>query len=167
MYAIVDIAGQQFKVEKDQEIFVHRLDGEEGSKVKFNDVMLLDNEGKVVVGTPFVKGASISAKILSHEKGDKVTVFHKKRRKGYQKANGHRQFFSKIQIEAIAEKEVAAKKETAKKAAPKKEEVKAEKVVAEKKETVKKAAPKKAAAPKAKKETAAPKAKASTKETDK
>ncbi|MBU1011682.1 MAG: 50S ribosomal protein L21 [Bacteroidetes bacterium] len=160
MYAIVDIAGQQFKVEKDQEIFVHRLEGEEGSEVKFSDVMLLDVDGKVSVGTPFVKGASISAKILSHEKGDKVTVFHKKRRKGYQKANGHRQYFSKIQIELIAENEAAAKKETAK-AAVKTVEPKAEAVV-EKIETVKKAA-----APKAKKEATAPKAKVAKKKTDK
>ena len=168
MYAIVDIAGQQFKVEKDQAIFVHRLEGEEGSEVKFNDVLLLDVDGKVSVGTPFVKGASISAKILSHEKADKIKVFHKKRRKGYQKENGHRQYLSKIQIELIAENEAAAKKENVK-AAPKKEEPKAEvvKAVAEKKETVKKAAPKKTAAPKAKKEAPVKKAKAATKKADK
>ncbi len=177
MYAIVDIAGQQFKVEKDQAIFVHRLEGEEGSEVKFNDVLLLDDDGKVSVGTPFLKGASISAKILSHEKADKIKVFHKKRRKGYQKENGHRQYLSKIQIESIAATEAAAKKETAK-AAPKTEAVKeaapkaepkakASKAAAEKKETVKKVAPKKAAAPKAKKEAPATKAKAPTKKADK
>lgn len=177
MYAIVDIAGQQFKVEKDQAIFVHRLEGEEGSEVKFNDVLLLDDDGKVSVGTPFLKGASISAKILSHEKADKIKVFHKKRRKGYQKENGHRQYLSKIQIESIAATETAAKKETAK-AAPKKvaekaaapkaePKAKAPKAAAEKKETVKKAAPKKAAAPKAKKEAPAAKAKAPTKKADK
>lgn len=173
MYAIVDIAGQQFKVGKDQAIFVHRLEGEEGSEVKFNDVLLLDDDGKVSVGTPFLKGASISAKILSHEKADKIKVFHKKRRKGYQKENGHRQYLSKIQIESIAATETAAKKETAK-AAPKKvaapkaePKAKAPKAAAEKKETVKKAAPKKAAAPKAKKEAPAAKAKAPTKKADK
>ncbi len=162
MYAIVDIAGQQFKVEKGQEIFVHRLEDKEGSKVNFDEVLLLDKDGKVSVGTPFVKGISVSAKILSHDKGDKIMVFKKKRRKGYQKENGHRQYLSKIQIEEIGKpaakkvapkkeaepkKEVAAKKVAPKKvAAPKKETV-AKKVAAPKKETTaKKAAPKKAAA---------------------
>jgi len=121
MYAIVDIAGQQFKVEKDQEIFVHRLEGDEGSKVKFSEVLLLDEEGKVTVGKPFIKDATITAKILSHDKGDKITVFHKKRRKGYQKANGHRQQFSKIVIEGIAKaKKAAPKKATTAKATTKK-----------------------------------------------
>ncbi|HOY31319.1 MAG TPA: 50S ribosomal protein L21 [Bacteroidales bacterium] len=101
MYAIVDIAGQQFKVEKEQEIFVHRLEGEEGSDVTFEKVLLIDESGNVKVGTPNVEGASISAKILSHLKGDKTIVFKKKRRKGYQKANGHRQYLTKIQIENI------------------------------------------------------------------
>lgn len=101
MYAIVDIAGQQFKVEKDSKIFVHRLEGEEGATVEFENVLLLDNDGKVKVGTPTVKGAKVSAKILSHDKGDKVLVFKKKRRKGYQKMNGHRQSFTRIQIEEI------------------------------------------------------------------
>jgi large subunit ribosomal protein L21 len=101
MYAIVDIAGQQYKVEKEQELFVHRLEGEEGSAVNFENVLLIDESGKVKVGTPNVKGASVSAKILSHMKGDKVIVFKKKRRKGYQKANGHRQYMTKIQIEDI------------------------------------------------------------------
>lgn len=157
MYAIVDIAGQQFKVEKGQEIFVHRLEDKEGSKVNFDEVLLLDEDGKISVGTPFVKGISVSAKILSHDKGDKITVFKKKRRKGYQKENGHRQYLSKIQIEEIgkpAVKKAAPKKEAepkkevaAKKAAPKKETV-AKKAAAPKKETTAKkaAAPKKAAA---------------------
>ncbi len=101
MYAIVDIAGQQFKVEKEQEVFVHRLEGEEGSSVTFDKVLLIENAGKVAVGAPRVEGATISAKILSHLKGDKVIVFKKKRRKGYQKSNGHRQYLTKIQIEAI------------------------------------------------------------------
>ncbi len=101
MYAIVDIAGQQFKVEQGQEIFVHRLEGEEGANVEFNDVLLIDNEGKVSVGTPHVDGASINAKIITHLKGDKVLVFKKKRRKGYQKENGHRQYLSKVLIEKI------------------------------------------------------------------
>ena len=101
MYAIVDIAGQQFKVEKGQEIFVHRLEDKEGSKVNFDEVLLLDEDGKVSVGTPFVKGISVSAKILSHDKGDKITVFKKKRRKGYRVLNGHRQDLTQILIEEI------------------------------------------------------------------
>ncbi len=101
MYAIVDIAGQQFKVEKEQEIFVHRLQAEEGTSVTFEKVLLVENAGKVAVGAPVVNGATITAKILSHLKGDKVLVFKKKRRKGYQKCNGHRQFLTKIQIENI------------------------------------------------------------------
>lgn len=101
MYAIVEIAGQQFKVENNQEIFVHRLSGDEGSAVTFDRVLLVDNGGKVSVGAPAVAGASISAKILTHVKGDKVLVFKKKRRKGYQKMNGHRQAFTKVKIESI------------------------------------------------------------------
>ncbi len=101
MYAIVEIAGQQFKVEQGQEIFVHRLEGEEGSNVSFDNVLLVDNEGKVAVGTPKVEGASVNAKIVAHTKGDKVLVFKKKRRKGYQKENGHRQYLSKVLIEKI------------------------------------------------------------------
>ena len=102
MYAIVEIAGQQFKVEKDQQIFVHRLDAEEGSKVDFEKVLLVDNDGKVNVGAPAVKGAKVTAKVVSHVKGDKVLVFKKKRRKGYQKLNGHRQVFTQITIESIS-----------------------------------------------------------------
>lgn len=101
MYAIVEIAGQQFKVKKDQQIFVHRLDAEEGAKLDFDKVLLVDNEGEINVGAPAVKGAKVSAKVLSHLKGDKVLVFKKKRRKGYQKLNGHRQQFTQIQIESI------------------------------------------------------------------
>lgn len=101
MYAIVEIAGQQFKVENNQEIFVHRLSGDEGSAVTFDRVLLVDNGGAVSVGAPAVDGASVNAKILSHVKGDKVIVFKKKRRKGYQKLNGHRQSFTKVKIESI------------------------------------------------------------------
>lgn len=101
MYAIVDIAGQQFKVEKGQEVFVHRLEGDEGKKMEFDKVLLVDNDGKVQVGTPTVEGAMVSGKIVSHLKGDKVIVFKKKRRKGYQKSNGHRQYLSKVLIEKI------------------------------------------------------------------
>jgi len=101
MYAIVEIAGQQFKVEKSQKIFVHRLNAGEGSKVDFDNVLLIDNNGKVNVGAPSISGAKVSATVLNHLKGEKVLVFKKKRRKGYQKLNGHRQFLSYIQIEEI------------------------------------------------------------------
>ena len=101
MYAIVDIAGQQFKVEKDCRLYVHRLQAEEGSTVEFNKVLLIDNDGKVTVGAPEVANAKVTAKVLSHLKGDKVTVFKKIRRKGYQVRNGHRQCFTSIQIEDI------------------------------------------------------------------
>jgi large subunit ribosomal protein L21 len=101
MYAIVDIAGQQFKVAKDQQIFVHRLQGDEGASIEFDKVLLVDNGGKVSVGAPTLNGSKVTATILSHLKGDKVIVFKKKRRKGYKKKNGHRQFFTKIQINSI------------------------------------------------------------------
>ena len=101
MYAIVEIAGQQFKVEQGQEVFVHRLVGEEGAKVEFDKVLLVDNEGSVKIGAPIVEGAKIDGKIVSHLRGDKVLVFKKKRRKGYQKQNGHRQDLSKVLIEKI------------------------------------------------------------------
>ena len=120
MYAIVEIAGQQFKVAKDQKVYVHRLQGEEGSKVTFDNVLLVEDKGNVTIGAPAIEGASVTAQILSHLKGDKVIVFKKKRRKGYKKKNGHRQYLSEIQIESIAAS--GSKKATAKKAAPKKEE---------------------------------------------
>lgn len=101
MYAIVEIAGQQFKVEKDKKLFVHRLDAEQGDSLDFEKVLLVDNDGKVAVGTPIVKGAKVTAKVLEHVKGDKVIVFKKKRRKGYKKKNGHRQLFTQIQVETI------------------------------------------------------------------
>ena len=101
MFAIVSIAGQQFKVEEGQQIFVHRLAANEGDSVSFDAVHLLDNDGKVTVGTPNVKGASIKASVLAHVKGDKVIVFHKNRRKGYRKKNGHRQALTKIKIDSI------------------------------------------------------------------
>jgi large subunit ribosomal protein L21 len=121
MYAIVEIAGQQFKVAKDQKVFVHRLQGEEGSNVTFDNVLLVDN-GSVTIGAPAIEGAAVTAKILNHLKGDKVIVFKKKRRKGYRVKNGHRQSLTQIQIESIAAS--GAKKATAKKAAPKAEAVK-------------------------------------------
>tara|TARA_B110000503_G_scaffold57611_1_gene92265 strand:- start:146 stop:646 length:501 start_codon:yes stop_codon:yes gene_type:complete len=122
MYAIVEIAGQQFKVAKDQKVYVHRLPGEAGSKVTFDTIFLLDDNGSVSVGAPAIEGASVSAQILNHLKGDKVIVFKKKRRKGYIKKNGHRQALTEILIESIAAS--GSKKAAPKKAAPKKEEVK-------------------------------------------
>lgn len=101
MYAIVEIAGQQFKIEKDHKIFVHRLKAEEGSQVTFDRVMLVDNDGTVKVGAPTLTGATVSATVLNHLKGEKVLVFKKKRRKGYQKMNGHRQYMTAIKIDDI------------------------------------------------------------------
>ncbi len=101
MYAIVDILGQQFKVEKDQKVYVNRLEQAEGQQVEFSAVLLVENDENVKVGTPIVEGAKVTAKVLSHLKGDKVLVFKKKRRKGYQTMNGHRQSLTRIQIESI------------------------------------------------------------------
>ncbi|TXD51600.1 MULTISPECIES: 50S ribosomal protein L21 [unclassified Polaribacter] len=123
MYAIVEMAGQQFKVAKDQKVYVHRLQGEAGSKVTFDNVLLLDDAGNVTIGAPAIEGASVTAQILNHLKGDKVIVFKKKRRKGYIKKNGHRQYLSEIQIESITT--TGAKKSAEKEVAPK-EEAKAE-----------------------------------------
>ncbi len=101
MYVIVEIAGQQFKAEKGRKLYVHRLKEEEGSSVSFDRVLLTDSDGQVKVGAPVVKGASVNAKVIKHLKDDKVLVFKKKRRKGYQKLNGHRQCLTQIQIEEI------------------------------------------------------------------
>ena len=153
MYAIVEIAGQQFKVAKDQKVFVHRLEEKEGSKVSFDKVLLLD-DGKVTIGAPVIENAVVTAKVLSHLKGDKVIVFKKKRRKGFKKKNGHRQYLSEIQIEGISTK-APAKKAAAKTEAPKAEK----KVVAKKAAPAKKTATTEAKAPaKAAPKKAAPKA---------
>ena len=101
MYAIVEIAGQQFKVQKDQKIFVHRLDAKEGKKVEFNDILLIDDGKKVTLGAPAIEGAKVTAEVNEHVKGDKVIVFRKKRRKGYRKKNGHRQSFTALTIKTI------------------------------------------------------------------
>jgi large subunit ribosomal protein L21 len=144
MYAIVEIAGQQFKVEKDQRYYVHQLEGNPGSNVTFENVLLLDDNGKVSVGAPAVKGVQVKAKIEQHLKGDKVIVFKKKRRKGYAVKNGHRQRLTEVLIEEIGKKAAPKKAATSE---PKKETVKATtaapKKAAPKKEAVKKAAPKK------------------------
>ena len=114
MYAIVEIAGQQFKVSKDLKVYVNRLTNEEGSKVSFDKVLLLDDNGTITLGAPAIEGASVEAKVLQHLKGDKVIVFKKKRRKGYKKRNGHRQYLTQIVIEGISAsgtKKVAPKAE--------------------------------------------------------
>lgn len=145
MYAIVEIAGHQYKVQKDQQIFVNRLQDDEGAKVQFDDVLLIEDGGKVTVGAPVISGAAVTAKVERHLKGDKVIVFKKKRRKGYKKKNGFRAYLTEIKIEGIvasgakASKKAALKKETTPKAAAPKKEVVA-----------------KAAAPKVEKPKAAP-----------
>ena len=101
MYAIVEIAGRQFKVEKGRKLYVNRLQGDEGSSVSFDKVLLTDNDGQVKIGTPVVEGAVVNATILKHLKDDKVIVFKKRRRKGYQVKNGHRQYLTQIQIDEI------------------------------------------------------------------
>jgi large subunit ribosomal protein L21 len=101
MYAIVEIAGQQFKVERGNKVYVHRLEAKEGAKIEFENVLLLDNGGKISVGNPTVDGAKVAATVISHLKGDKVIIFKKKRRKGYQKWNNHRQSFTQILIQGV------------------------------------------------------------------
>lgn len=101
MYAIVEIQGQQFKVEKDYKVYVHRLEAEEGAQVEFENVLLVEDGSNIKIGTPKVEGAKVTAKVLAHLKGDKVIVFRKRRRKTYRKKNGHRQYLTQIQIEAI------------------------------------------------------------------
>ncbi|TXN38019.1 50S ribosomal protein L21 [Flagellimonas hymeniacidonis] len=148
MYAIVEMAGQQFKVAKDQKVYVHRLQTEEGKKVTFDKVLLLDDGGNVTVGAPVIEGAAVEAKVVKHLKGDKVIVFKKKRRKGYRVKNGHRQSLTEIIVEGIvakgAKKAAPAKAKAEKPAAEPKKAV-AAKTEAPKKEAPKKAAPKKAA----------------------
>jgi large subunit ribosomal protein L21 len=101
MYAIVEIAGHQYKVRKDQQIYVNRLPQAEGESIQLDRVMLVDNNGDVKVGAPVISGATVDAKVVSHLKADKVIVFKKKRRKGYQKSNGHRQHISLVEITNI------------------------------------------------------------------
>ena len=141
MYAIVEMAGQQFKVAKDQKVYVHRLQEDEGKKVTFDKVLLLEDGGNVTIGAPVIEGAAVEAKVVKHLKGDKVIVFKKKRRKGYQKKNGHRQYLTEIVVEGIVAK-------GAKKAAPAKAKAEA-KPAAEPKKAEKKAEAPKKEAPKA------------------
>ena len=127
MYAIVEISGRQFKVEKKQKLFVNRLDAKEGKKVSFENVLMVNDGTKFSVGTPNVSGAQVDAKVLKHLKSDKVIVFKKKRRKGYKVRNGHRQAITEIEISDIltgVSKKAAPAKKEAKKAAPAKKEAK-------------------------------------------
>jgi large subunit ribosomal protein L21 len=141
MYAIVEIAGQQFKVEEGKKIFVHRLEMEEGKQIEFEKVLLIEDEGKITIGEPTIKDAVVEGKVLDHMRGDKVIVFKKKRKKGYRIKNGHRQNFTQVEILSINGKS------SPKKAAPKKEEAKpAEVNAAEEAPKAKKAAAKNPAA---------------------
>lgn len=115
MYAIVEIAGQQFKAEEGKTIFVHRLEAEKDSFVEFDRVLLIEEGDNVMVGEPVVPGYVVEGKVLDHVKGDKVIVFKKKRKKGYRVKNGHRQLFSQLEITAIGEKGKLVRKETPKK----------------------------------------------------
>ncbi|MDP5101530.1 MAG: 50S ribosomal protein L21 [Nonlabens sp.] len=142
MYAIVEIAGQQFKIEKDQKVFVHRLQEEEGATLSLDKVLLVGDGDNITLGAPAIEGAFAEAKVLGHLKGDKVIVFKKKRRKGYRKKNGHRQYLTQIQISSISLSGGTKKADApakAKKAAPVKEDAPV------KESPAKKAAPKKAA----------------------
>jgi large subunit ribosomal protein L21 len=140
MYAIVEIAGQQFKVEQGKKIFVHRLEAEEGTQIEFDQVLLIEDEGKITIGEPVIKDALVEGKVLDHMRGDKVIVFKKKRKKGYRIKNGHRQNFTQVEIVSINGKS------SPKKATQKKEEVKVAEVnVTEEPSVEKKAAEKKPA----------------------
>ncbi|MDC6351080.1 50S ribosomal protein L21 [Zeaxanthinibacter sp. PT1] len=134
MYAIVEIAGQQFKVAKDQKVYVHRLKEEEGNKVTFDNVLLLEDGSDITIGAPAIDGASVEAKVIKHLKGDKVIVFKKKRRKGYRKKNGHRQYLTELVISDIVAKGSKKKEAPKAKAEPKKEETAAKAAPKAKKE---------------------------------
>jgi len=141
MYAIVEIAGQQFKVEEGKKIFVNRLEAEEGKKIEFNQVLLLDDEGKIIIGEPLIKDAFVEGKVLSHPRGDKVIVFKKKRKKGYRVKNGHRQNLTQVEIISINGKSTPKKHTVKKETAPAPEEpVKEEKKAETKKHAAKKPA---------------------------
>ena len=181
MYAIIDVAGQQFKVEKGQKIFVHLLDEKEGDTVDFENVLLIDNDGKISIGEPLIKSAFVEGQILEHQKGDKAIVFMKNGTQGYKVRNGHRQQFSHIEIlsinetgagKKIKEKPVAAKAAPKTKAPPSKTKddkvVKAEKTKATKAVAKKPAAKKTTTAakkPTAKKPAAAKKTESGAKKT--
>jgi large subunit ribosomal protein L21 len=144
MYAIVEIAGQQFKVEEGKKIFVHKLDLKEGDKISFDQVLLVDDEGKITVGEPLVKEAFVEGQVINQVKGDKVIVFKKKRKKGYRVKNGHRQQFTQVEIISINGKRTKPVKPAKKEAAPAAEEIVKEEPVEKKKPVSKKTVSKKA-----------------------
>jgi large subunit ribosomal protein L21 len=162
MYAIVEIAGQQFKVEEGKNIFVHRLEVENEEKVEFDQVLLIEDEGKIIIGEPTIKDALVEGKVLEQVRGDKVIVFKKKRKKGYRIRNGHRQYFTQVQIVSIKEK--AVKKASKKEDAVVSESVVESVVAAETKVAVKKPAAKKAAVSKSVEKSATAKKPAAKKE---
>jgi large subunit ribosomal protein L21 len=162
MYAIVEIAGQQFKVEEGKNIFVHRLEVENEEKVEFDQVLLIEDEGKIIIGEPTIKDALVEGKVLEQVRGDKVIVFKKKRKKGYRIRNGHRQYFTQVQIVSIKEK--AVKKASKKEDAVVSESVVESVVAAETKVAVKKPAAKKAAVSKSGEKSATAKKPAAKKE---
>lgn len=143
MYAIVEIAGQQFKVEQGKKIFVHRLEVEEGKKIDFDKVLLIEDEGNITIGEPLIKDAVVEGKVIDHVRGDKVIVFKKKRKKGYRVKNGHRQNFTGVEIISINGKSAPTRKASPKKEAKAAEENAGNEAVAEKKAPVKKSAEKK------------------------
>ena len=145
MYAIVEIAGQQFKVEEGKKIFVHRLEAEEGANVEFEKVLLIEDDGKITIGEPVISDYVVDGVVLDHMRGDKVIVFKKKRKKGYRIKNGHRQNFSQVEIVSIGLK--GAPKKAVKKAEPKVKAKASEEPVKEKKTPAKKVAVKKEEAP--------------------
>jgi large subunit ribosomal protein L21 len=145
MYAIVEIAGQQFKVEEGKKIFVHRLEVEDEKEIEFDKVLLIEDEGKIIIGDPTIKDALVEGKILNHVRGDKVIVFKKKRKKGYRIKNGHRQNFTQVEIVSIKEKagrKSVKKEETIITASVKEPVAAVEKKSTEKKPAVKKPASK-------------------------
>lgn len=160
MYAIVEIAGQQFKVERGNKVYVHRLNANEGAKVEFDKVYLLDNAGKISIGSPTVEGAKVVATVIEHLKGDNVIIFKKNRRKGYQKWNGHRQHLTQLLIQGVLGKGETLKDELTSEKAVRNYSLRIETANALKRKAVresmngiapvveKKAAPKKAAAKK-------------------
>jgi large subunit ribosomal protein L21 len=150
MYAIVEIAGQQFKVETGKKIFIHRLEAEEGKKIEFNQVLLIEDDGNITIGEPTIEGAVVEGEIVDHVRGDKVIVFKKKRKKGYRVKNGHRQNFTQVEIISINGKGSTSKTAPKKAEAPVAEAANEEKKAEVKKTEVKKTAVKKPAEAKAK-----------------
>ena len=143
MYAIVEIAGQQFKVEEGKKIFVHTLEVEEGKKINFDQVLLVEDEGKITIGEPVIKDAFVEGKIIDHVRGDKVIVFKKKRKKGYRIKNGHRQNYTQVEIISINGKTTPKKQAVKKEAVVTAEEPVKEKKTVEKKTEAKKTSAKK------------------------